>query len=533
MVKVLVIGIDCGSWNVIQPLVKEGKLPTIKRLMDNSVWGNLKSCEYYYTSPAWKCYSTGKNPGKLGAIVWWSFDKNDKSISLVSSRSFKSKELWDILGEHGLKCGIINMPLTFPPKYVNGVLVTGPPHPDEGCTYPPELEKEIKQDGYRINPKFDLMIDKDKAISEIADLINKHFLLGEKLLKKSDFDFFQHVIFLTDPIQHHFWKHMEEGDPKYGNVIEDCWKLVDSGIGKLLDSVNEDCYTIIMSDHGATASKGAFRLNLWLNLRGYLHLRSHSFRNMAERMRIKLGFPYHMRFPLSLLGNVLVKFGRAFFNINQQRSAREKLRGNQAQNILWKKTKVLSVDQDCMYITVDDNDLGFENELIDEIRNLRNPKSGEKVVRDVKRKEELFEGKYLHQLPDLIIIPEDGYTFVSTPLSGSAQNVWDFSRKGWSGTHRLNGIFLANGPGVKKGENADEATIYDLVPTILHIFGLPIPTDVYGRVLKEIFEENSELAKKPVTYEKGERKWEEEKEKKHYLSEEEQIAERLKNLGYM
>lgn len=531
MVKVLVIGMDCGSWNVIQPLVNQGKLPTFKRLMENGVWGNLRSCEYFFTSPAWKCYSTGKNPGKLGAIGWWDFDKNNRKISLVSSNSFRSRELWDILGEHGFESGIINMPLTFPPRPIKGILVTGPPHPEEGCTYPPELEKEIKQDGFRINPRFDLIIDRDKAIPEIAEIIKKCLDVGQKLIKKYDLTFFQLVVFHTDEIQHHFWKEMEQGDSKYGKVIEECWKLVDSGIHKLLDSVNEDCYVFLMSDHGATASKGAFKLNVWLNLKGYLRIKGSSLRNVTENIRLRTGFPYHMKFPLSLAGNVIIRFGKAFLSRGQQSRAREKLR--QAQNILWEKTAAIASDQNCIYVTVNDNHFELESKLIEEIKNLRNPKSGEKVVKDVKRKEEIFEGKHLHLLPDLIIIPEDGYTLVSHPTHGAALDIWDFSRTGWSCTHKLNGIFLAHGPTIKKGQKIDEATIYDLAPTILHILGIPVPKDIDGQVLTSIFEENSDPRNRPVVFDYREEADIEKRENKYSSSEEEDIARRLKNLGYI
>ena len=533
MVKVLVIGLDAGSWNIIQPLVNEGKLPTIKKLIERSVWGDLKSCEYFYTSPAWKCYSTGKNPGKLGAIGWWSFDKSEKSISLVTSKSFKSRELWDILGKHGLKCGTINMPLTFPPKEINGVMITGPPHSDEGCTYPPELEKEIKEEGYKVNSNFDMTLDGEKAILELPDLITGRFKLSKKLLDRTAFDFFQVVIFHTDQVQHSFWKQMEKGDPKNGKAIEYCWKLVDLGIAELLDSLNENCYTFIISDHGAVPSKGAFRLNIWLNLNGYLHLKPHSFRNIFDRARLTIGFPYNMKFPLSLLGEMFIRFSRAVFNGSQRRLARENIRNIHAQYVLWEKTKAISIDNNSIYLTTEHLDTKLKNRLIEDLRFLRNPKSGERVVKDVLKKEDIFKGKYLDLLPDLIISPEEGYDFVPEPFNGTMRDLWDFSRKRWSGTHKKDGILLANGPGIKKGERIDRATIYDVAPTILHILGFPIPKDVDGRVLKEVFEENSELAKRSVTYEKEESLLEEDKEEKHSLSDQEKVAERLKILGYM
>jgi predicted AlkP superfamily phosphohydrolase/phosphomutase len=500
--------------------------------MENSVWGNLKSCEYFFTSPAWKCYSTGKNPGKLGAVGWCSFDRKDKRISLVTSKSFKSKELWDILGEHDLKCGVINMPLTFPPRKINGVMITGPPHSDEGCTFPPELEKEIKKDGYIVNSHFNMALDSDQALQELPDLITERFRLGKKLLERSNFDFFQVVIFHTDSVQHYFWKQMEKRDSKNGTAIEDCWKLVDLGMADLLDSLKEDCCTFIISDHGATPCKGAFRLNIWLSLNGYLSLKPRSLRSVIDHARIMIGFPYDMKFPLNLLGKMFMKFSKAFFSATQLRLAREKNLNTHTQFVQWKKTKAISVNNNSVYMTTEEFNTKAKNKLVQDLKNLRNPKSGEKVVRDVRKKEEIFEGKYLDLLPDLIIIPEDGYDFVAEPFVGTTRELWDFSRKRWSGTHRIDGILMVHGPGIKRGERIDQATIYDVAPTILHLLDFPIPNDVDGRVLKEIFEENSELANKSVIYEKEERVWEEEKEEQS-LSDQEKVVERLRKLGYM
>ena len=79
--KLIVLGLDGGTWNVIKPLIKQGKLPTIAKLMENGTYGDLESSTPYYTFPAWKCYSTGKNPGKLGVYSFIDLDiENNKYI---------------------------------------------------------------------------------------------------------------------------------------------------------------------------------------------------------------------------------------------------------------------------------------------------------------------------------------------------------------------------------------------------------------------------------------------------------------------
>lgn len=509
MVKVLVIGLDAMSWNVIEPLIGDGKLPVIKRLMEDGVWGNLESCIYYFTSPAWKCYSTGKNPGKLGAITNWTFDKVEKKLSLISSTSFKSKELWDILGIHGYKCGIVNMPFAFPPKTINGVLIAGLLSPEKGYTHPAELEKRLQEFKYKIYPKSDIITDGEKALLERKELIKKRFFVSSKLLEESDFDFFHLTVFYTDEIQHYYWRQMEEGDLKYGNAIEDCWKVVDTEIGKLLEMVNEDCYIFIVSDHGATGLKRVFGLNVWLKLRGYLDLKRTSLKRKIFNI---------------ILGKTSSK----------SKTVRNLMANRLVRTVNWKKTKAICFVQNCVYITASEDYAGVREELIEAIKDIRDPESGERIVEDVKRKEETFKGEYLNMLPDLIIVPKEGYRLFGYPLGGSTCDLWDFPRRrSWSGYHRLHGTIIARGPHIKRGKRINKATIYDVAPTILHIFGVPIPRGIDGRVLREIFQEDSNLAKKTVTYEKKEKQARPRDDQ--YYSEEEKkiIVERLKDLGYV
>ena len=149
--KTIVIGLDGATWNLIEPWAEQGKLPNFRRIMENGVWGKLKSVLPISTAPSWKCYATGKNPGKLGAYFWYDFDRDQKRIKMVNSTSFKSKEIWDYLGEAGYECGVINMPTSFPPRRINGFMIAGFNALDQlDYTYPKSLKGELIQKyGYK------------------------------------------------------------------------------------------------------------------------------------------------------------------------------------------------------------------------------------------------------------------------------------------------------------------------------------------------------------------------------------------------
>ena len=103
--KTIVIGLDGASFDLIDPWLRAGKLPNLQRLMDNGVKGRLKSCLPPTTSPNWKCYSTGKNPGKLGIFWWENIDFANRHIYIPTNRAH-TRELWDCLSENGMKAGV-------------------------------------------------------------------------------------------------------------------------------------------------------------------------------------------------------------------------------------------------------------------------------------------------------------------------------------------------------------------------------------------------------------------------------------------
>jgi predicted AlkP superfamily phosphohydrolase/phosphomutase len=149
--KTLALGLDGATWDILLPLIEEGKLPAFKKLLGEGVYGDLQSVIPPVTCPAWKCYSTGKNPGKLGVFWWVDVNKESGKIVMPNAYSFKSRDLWDYLGDKGFKVGIINMPTTYPPKKVNGFMVSGFGMPmdkkfdfQQPYTYPNELQEELE-----------------------------------------------------------------------------------------------------------------------------------------------------------------------------------------------------------------------------------------------------------------------------------------------------------------------------------------------------------------------------------------------------
>ena len=143
--KVIVIGLDGATWDLIKLWADKGVLSTLKYLMTNGSFGISESIVPHYTFPNWKCISTGKNPGKLGVYSWMKVDFRKERIIPNVSKDFKSNEIWDLLSDKNLPCGVIGMPTTYPPKKLEKGFIVSEMNPfDYNFTYPKELEEELK-----------------------------------------------------------------------------------------------------------------------------------------------------------------------------------------------------------------------------------------------------------------------------------------------------------------------------------------------------------------------------------------------------
>lgn len=521
--KMMVIGLDGANWNLLSPWIEQGKLPNLKYIRDNGVWSDMESCLPPVTSPNWKCYSTGKNPGKLGVFWWEKVDFAQRTITIPRSSDFDGLEIWNYLGMNNIKVGIINTPTTYPPKMVNGFLISGGPDAmDYDFTYPKELESKLKNYGYRIHaPSIDLIkTDSEKVVEEIYDLIDLRFQVAYKLIEEYQPDFLQLTIYYTNVLQHHFW------DEDY---TLKAWKIIDARVGELVSRLKDTIF-IFMSDHGSNKIDYKFNINTWLEKEGYLSIKKKHFGHSLSGIGLNRDNAVRILTRLGL---------KDFFKKRLSESARNFLptssgavRSEAKANIIdWEKTKVLASGQGPIYINVAPNSREYEtikDELIHKLTCLK-ADGVHNVAKNIFSKEEIYAGKYLGQGPDLIIDQNDGIHI--TPSIGF-KSVFERPDK-WKAENKKTGIFMAYGPNISKGAIDGRISIVDVTPTILHIYGVPIPSDMDGRVLKEIFEADSELCHREIKYSQTESSSNGDSDLRRIKNENEEVAKRLKALGYL
>ena len=280
--RVLVIGLDCMTPQFLFDQWLD-QLPTIKRLVESSIHGPLKSCIPPITVPAWACMTTSKNPGQLGVYGFRNrFDRSYDGLTIATSQEIKEDRIWDTLSQAGKKVIIVGVPQTYPPKPINGHMITSILTPNTGCqyTHPPELREEVESlvGEYILDVENFRTDDKENLLKQIYQMTQKRFTVTKHLLQTKPWDFFMMVEMGPDRIHHAFWKYSdpehrkhEPGSP-YKNAILDYYKYLDQEIGALLSLIDDPTITIIVSDHGAQAMEGGVCINEWLIQEGYLTL---------------------------------------------------------------------------------------------------------------------------------------------------------------------------------------------------------------------------------------------------------------------
>lgn len=465
MNKVIVIGLDGGTFDLIRPWAESGELPTFKKLLDEGSHGILLSTIPSNTSPAWPSFYTGTNPGKHGA---WGFVRKDNS--LVCAKTIDAKKIWDIVGEQGLKSVVLNVPTTYPPYKINGIMITGMLTPKGAhFAYPQEIEQELGD--YFPEPQ-DL------------DLMMKNHARATKHLIKKPWDFFMVVFTVTDRVQHYFWDNKKK--------ILKYYKEIDSEIKEILET-QKDSTVFICSDHGFGPALRGFHVNTWLLKEGYLKLtKGEDTRVNRKILRGAKKKPVQL---LSKIGitrqNMIYVLSKLHLEFIKQLVPRKlKQRLPQSGNVIDQtKSGAYSLSGE-IYL----NNKELKQEIIAKLNELKDPIDETKMVNKVYCATELYHGRNIGILPDIIFeqnpIYDKGDSFYSSDFTVHARRR--------EGNHRREGVLIAYGPRIKKGVVMQDKNITDVAPTILHIMNLPIPANMDGKVMTEIFE--PEFAKKEIQY---------------------------------
>lgn len=547
--RVMCIGLDGATFDIIDPLLRKNKLPNLKKIIGEGSRGYLNSVISPFSPQAWSSFMTGVNPGKHGVFGFREKMHNSYSLQFVNNLCVKSKTLWKVLSEFGKKVIVINIPMTYPPEEVNGVLIGGMDSPGiaSDFTYPPEVKSELLKvaSGYTVHLHVAGYLDSNakrrKALKEIFSMTEYREKAVLYFMEKYDWDFFAVNFSATDQTQHHFWKYMvNDGQSEFKDAIAHVYQRLDETIGKIVAQLDDSTTLFIMSDHGSgPVSDVVFYIDEWLKRNGLLKFKEDS-------SSVAKGFvAWFKRFLFKRLSSrskdILLKlFPRIRGKIDSfiERSS-----------IDWKSTRVFSGEQVATLrinlkgrepegiVEAGDEYEALRNKIIRELEALEHPVTKERLVEKVFKREELYHGPYLETSPDLLIWRSDsGHRILRKVFRDSNRPVISIQKsKGVDacGTHTLSGIFVAKGAGVRKGVSISTANIFDLFPTILHSLQLPIPKAIDGKVITEMYD-GAYVNANPIKYiDYDTRRHREDTVVTYKDSESMQIENSLRGLGYI
>ncbi len=517
MGKVVIFGIDGGSMRLIEQWQDE--LPNLKRIMQNGVYGELESTFPPITCPAWPAMFTGKNPGKLGMYEFTRYmPQAEPKFRTNNSLDYSSSAIWKILNDWGKRVGLLNLPMTFPPQKIDSFMVCGLGSPDvmkANCTYPPGLQRRLDKvvGGYEIHPLVLLGLPgrEEQYIKAFDEILVKREKAASYLMANLPWDLFVCVFYVLDSVQHYFWHHMDDshslpGDKRYRDVIKHFYIKVDGAIGRLLEKVPEGTNILVVSDHGFGPAHGTFAVNTWLEKNNFLKPRDKIHR------RANATLLWIRDFLLAHLSPSLVRLVTKFLPlaIVKRLTVSEALADNMRavyDSIDWSRTKAYGMGmQGMIYINLKGREPwgivepgreyeSVRDEIITRLRQMTDPETGKSVDIQIFKKEEVYEGQYFKSAPDIV------YRIARHPQRTSIGDKVEWCAPNLSGWHVPQGVFMAWGPDIKRsGQKLTGLRIYDIAPTILHLFAIPVPRDMDGRVLTEVLKEDSEPGQREVAY---------------------------------
>ncbi|NLH16300.1 MAG: hypothetical protein GX455_06960 [Phycisphaerae bacterium] len=501
--RVLLFGIDGGTWRVLQPAMDSGNMPFLSELCRQGCRGVLESTIPPKTPSAWTSFQTGSNPGNHGVYDFALWDHTTHKVNYVNSRHY-SDTLWDQAGSAGLRVGVINVPMTYPAWKINGYMITGlmTPSLERDWTWPPELASDIlsAEPDYHVfsfesarrgkphrNPKD--FLDRMTEVSRNRTRIALH------ILQKEPLDLFMVHFQSPDVVQHALWGYMDPGHRHYSPRIRDMifggfYRYLDEQFRIIHDAFQAgggDCLTLAVSDHGFQTHTHQFQFGNWLVQEGFLRIQK-----LPRRFAVLKDFLYRTNW----LGSISIlkqsRFGRKLIAAVSQ----------PVFTVDWEHSRVFSVGQggDGFVFFLDsdpDRRKQMESQLAEKVRRLVNPFTGHPVIEKILPRDRIYHGRKLDTLPDWILKPAPGIT-VNGDFNPFRSGIVFPIRKGRDfhmGTHHPDGILLVAGPRVRSSSRIAGANLIDIAPTILAWLGVAVPKSMEGRILQDLFTHRISRAK--------------------------------------
>jgi predicted AlkP superfamily phosphohydrolase/phosphomutase len=535
--KILVIGLDAATMDLIEPWQAAGHLPALARLIEEGSSATLLSTPNMHSASAWTSILTGLNPGRHGLFVF-----SDRDFATGRQVFFKGSDragetIGTNLARRGLTAGFLNVPMTYKAECgPGGFMVSGldAPSLDENAFSPAALRAELlgKFPDYRFTPAGlgDLMSAGrvEDAIGAWLKLTEIQTSAAEYLIDSRPTDFFMTVYTASDWAGHNLWRIASERG-RGNEALLSIYRALDQAVARLLERTTSDTQVYVISDHGMGAHTGAsYHLAEWLEMNAFMK------RDRATQARGSLLGATRRAAKTLLPGSVKEKI-KAGIGAQRVKQLQAVEKDSFYSSIVWDQTLAYTEPgRHVININLAGRnaegkvETGSYDALCDEITRKLNDWTdarGTRVVTRVARRDEVYSGPFTKRASDLYVYWNPAASVGNPPAEVQARGFW------WSGDHRPEGILISRGPGIRRGASLLAATVYDLVPTLMYGAKLPVPGGLDGRVIGELFTDEF-LERNPVEIDSASQAAAAEAST---LSEAEErlIEEKLRGLGYL
>ncbi len=379
--RVVLLGLDGVPCSLLNRFADEGVMPNVARLRQEGTLCSMTASIPEVSSTSWSTFMTGVNPGRHGIYGFMELKADGYAWSFPNFNDLRARTVWERAGDRGMRSIVVNIPSTYPARPLRGMLVSGFVALDlEKASYPREMYNYLKGMGYRLD------VDASKAAdgmeefkADVMATFRKRKEAIDHLYDSEEWDLFIAAITETDRLHHYLWAALDDPSNPHNAFFIDFYRELDDFIGRLYSKVDGDTPFLMISDHGFTAIRKEVYLNVYLRERGYLKFTSREPRSFEDIDGSSRAFVLD---PSRVYIHLEDKFLRGSVEAADCDAVRKALR------------------EDLLQLEID----------------------GQRVVRDVHLKEDLYEGDALFKAPDLVVMPEPGYdlkgSITKTELAG-------------------------------------------------------------------------------------------------------------------
>jgi len=383
----VVLGLDGVPFHLIDDLSNKGDMPNFRSIKNSGHFSKMHSSIPEVSNVNWSSIVTGENPGQHGIYGFTELIQGTYTVSFPDRRALKAIPFWKDNGRYV----IINVPAMYPADDINGVMITGFVSPElERAVTPENALNYLKSIDYRVD------VDSEKAhksyrlfLDNLFDTLDKR----EKALDhfwKQKWDVFMFVFTGSDRLEHFLWNAYEDPSNEYHERFLEYFRTVDRILGKVLDRMNYDDELMMLSDHGMGPIKTNVNVNKVLEDNDLLYLGPEPekrYKNIKEGTKAFALDP-----------------GRIYFN-----------------------------RKDRYPKGIDIGDI--TEEIITLFKELEY--QGEKVIKTVHKKEDIYHGQHTDKAPDIVLTPNKGFN-----LKGSVKYDKLFDNDVFQGMHTADDAFI-------------------------------------------------------------------------------------------